>query len=66
MPCKKCGSDQRSEFASEINLHFPDLRDPDEQAILLFPRLLVCLTCGFSEFFLSPNELPLVTKRVEH
>ncbi len=66
MPCKKCGSDQRSEFSSEVNLHFPDLKDRDEQAVLLFPKLLVCLTCGFTEFFLSQNELPLVSKRVEH
>jgi hypothetical protein len=66
MPCKKCGSDQRSEFASEINLHFPDLIDRDEQAVLLFPKLLVCLECGFTEFFLSQNELPLVSKRIEH
>jgi len=66
MPCKKCGSDQRSEFSSEVNLHFPDSKNRDEQAVLLFPKLLVCLACGFTEFFLSQNELPLVPKRTEH
>jgi len=66
MPCKKCGSDQRSEFSSEINLHFTDSKDRDEQTVLLFPNLLVCLTCGFTEFFLSQNELPLVSKQIEH
>ena len=63
MPCKKCGSEQLEEYSSEINVHFPAYTDLDKQAVLLFPNLLVCLKCGFTEFTLSQSELPLLLKR---
>jgi hypothetical protein len=63
MPCKKCGSEQLTEYGSEINVHFPAYSDLDNQAVLLFPNLLVCLKCGFTEFTLSQSDLPLLSKR---
>jgi predicted nucleic-acid-binding Zn-ribbon protein len=66
MPCKKCGSEHLTEYRSEINVHAPGQSDLDKPAVLLFPKLLVCLKCGFTEFTLSENELPLLTNRVEH
>jgi hypothetical protein len=60
MLCKKCGSDQLAEYGSEINLHSLGQGDLDKQAVLLFPKLTVCLKCGFTEFTLSDNELPLL------
>lgn len=66
MPCKKCGSDHLAEYGSEINLHSPLNDDLDKQALLLFPKLLVCLKCGFTEFTLSESELPLLSDRTAH
>ena len=63
MSCKKCGSEQQVEYSSEINIHFPAYSDLEKQAVLLFPNLLVCLKCGFTEFTLSQSELPLLSKR---
>jgi len=64
MSCKKCGSEQIAEYGSELNVHFHGHRDLNEQALLLFPKLLVCLKCGFTEFTLSESELPLFSKDV--
>jgi predicted nucleic-acid-binding Zn-ribbon protein len=66
MSCKKCGSEHLTEYGSEINVHAPGQGDLDKPAVLLFPKLLVCLQCGFTEFTLSENELPLLTNRVGH
>jgi hypothetical protein len=65
MLCKKCGSDQLAEYGSEINLHSLGHADLDKQALLLFPKLTVCLKCGFTEFTLSESELPLLQNRAE-
>jgi hypothetical protein len=66
MPCKKCGSEHQAEYGSEINVHFPAGNDLDKEALLVFPKLLVCLKCGFTEFTISESELPLLTDRARH
>jgi predicted nucleic-acid-binding Zn-ribbon protein len=66
MPCKKCGSEYQAEYGSEINVHSTVHNDLDKQALLLFPKLLVCLKCGFTEFTLSESELPLMANRAGH
>ena len=63
MPCKNCGSEQLTEYGSEINVQFPAYSDLGKQAVLLFPNLLVCLKCGFTEFTLSQSDLPLLSRR---
>jgi hypothetical protein len=52
------------EYGAEINVHFLERRDLDREAVLLFPKLLVCLKCGFTEFTISQSELPLLSKPV--
>lgn len=66
MPCKKCGSERQAEYGSEINVHSPAHNDLDSEPLLLFPKLLVCLKCGFTEFTLSESELPLLSNRTRH
>ena len=63
MRCKKCGSDHQTEYGSEINVHSLAHSDLDKQAVLLFPKFLICLRCGFTEFTLSESELPLLSER---
>ena len=65
MPCKKCGSGHLTEYGSEINVHSLGSSDLDKPAVLLFPKLLVCLKCGFTEFTLSESDLPLLSKRTQ-
>lgn len=63
MPCKSCGSDNQNEFDAEINIHFPGLTGMNLPAMLVFPRVVVCLNCGFSEFTVPESELHPLSKR---
>ena len=57
MVCRSCRSQDQSEFAAEINIHFPGREALDTPPVLVFTRLLVCLRCGFTEFTVSEPEL---------
>ena len=46
-----------TEFGAEINIHFPARERLDEPLVLLFPKLAVCLGCGFTNFTLPETEL---------
>jgi len=63
MPCKSCGSGKQNEFDAEINIHFPGLKGMNLPAMLVFPRVVVCLNCGFSEFTVPKSELHPLAKR---
>ena len=54
MTCKRCRSDSHSVFNGETAIHFLGLKGLDKPIVWSFPKLLVCLECGFTEFtFLS-------------
>ena len=57
MSCKRCQSTDQSVFPAEINIHFPGLRNLSKPTVWGFPKLLVCLHCGFTEFVLDEPEL---------
>jgi hypothetical protein len=58
MACKSCHSDTQRLFPSEIAVHFPSGLDTlNKGQILIFPRLLVCLNCGFTEFLFPEADL---------
>jgi hypothetical protein len=59
MPCQKCGSERQSKFGAEINVLFPRKEGQEAASIWVFPDLLVCLNCGFTELTLSKDKLPL-------
>jgi len=50
MSCGRCTSAREKEFAAEINIHFSGLKNLDKPSVLVFPKILVCLDCGFSRF----------------
>ena len=57
MSCASCGSGNQSEFASEMILHFRGLENINDPGVLAFPKVLICLDCGFSQFTASTTEL---------
>jgi hypothetical protein len=57
MVCKSCQAGNVTEFGAEINIHFPFPEGLDEPAVLVFPKLEVCLGCGFTNFTLPETEL---------
>jgi hypothetical protein len=48
------------EFTAEIAIHFSGPNNLDRPGPLVFPKLLVCLDCGFAEFTLAEGELRLL------
>jgi hypothetical protein len=58
--CRACASDNQSEFPSEVILHFSGLKNVDNPGVWVFPKLLVCLDCGFGCFTVQRAELALL------
>ena len=52
--CKSCGTSNQCEFISELCIHFSR---PQKPAVFAFPVVLVCLSCGFTEFTVAETEL---------
>ena len=57
MRCVGCESERLREFASEIAIHFSGLENLRNPHVLVFPKVIVCLDCGFSEFSIVEPEL---------
>ncbi len=55
--CRSCQSANQSTFNGEIAIHFPGLKGLDKPIVWVFPKLLVCLNCGFTEFAVPEAEL---------
>jgi hypothetical protein len=62
MSCRSCGSESQAEFASEISVHVLGLENVNEPTLMVFPKLLVCMNCGFTELTLAENELAFLGK----
>jgi len=60
MSCKSCGSENHAQYGAEINIHYQGLENADKPAVLAFPKLTVCLDCGFTEFTIPEAELRLL------
>ena len=55
--CRACRSVNQIEFPAEINIHFPGPENFETPTVWVFPRLLVCLNCGFTEFFIRDTDV---------
>jgi len=54
MSCRRCASANLSRFPTEIAIHLPGLSTPH---VFLFPNVVVCMDCGFTEFVILGTEL---------
>jgi len=57
-----CGTDNQVQLVAEIALHFPGLKYVSEPAVWVFPKVLVCMDCGSTEFTVPQRELKLLLK----
>jgi hypothetical protein len=62
MLCRSCQSSHQEEFGSEIVIHFAGLKNLDKPAMMVFPKLVVCLECGVTEFTIPETELRLLAQ----
>lgn len=44
-------------FTAEVAIHFPGWDGLEKPNVLVFPKLMVCLGCGFVEFMLPARQL---------
>jgi hypothetical protein len=61
MPCKSCQSERQSNFNTELAVHFRGLKGLDKPIVRVFPTIVVCLDCGFTEFPIPETELRALT-----
>ena len=57
MACQKCSSENQSTLNAEVAIHFPGLEGLDKSIVFVYPKLALCLTCGFTEFTVPEREL---------
>jgi hypothetical protein len=57
MTCKSCHSENHRQLNAEVAIHFPGLKGLDKPTVFVYPKLLVCLNCGFAEFVIREAEL---------
>jgi len=57
MSCRSCQSQNQRNLNGEIAIHFHGLKGLDKPIVWVFPKLLVCLDCGFTEFAVPETEL---------
>ena len=62
MSCQRCGSVCNSGFNGEVAIHFPGLDGLDKPILWVFPKLQVCMNCGFTEFAIPETELRRLVK----
>jgi len=55
--CRSCQSANQSTFNGEIAIHFAGREGWEKPLVWVFPKLLVCLNCGFTEFAVPNAEL---------
>jgi hypothetical protein len=55
MSCPKCSLGHQEEFLAEMVVHPHGLKNLDNSGILLFPKLSVCLECGYVQFTVPQN-----------
>jgi hypothetical protein len=62
MYCASCESSNQAEFTTEIMIHYSGLKNIDKPGVHLFPKVLVCLDCGFSCFTSPETDLAMLRR----
>jgi len=58
--CRQCHSEHLGNFNGELAIHFSGLVGLNKPIVWVFPTLLVCLHCGFTEFIVPERELEVL------
>jgi len=58
MQCESCQSENQRTLNGEIAIHSPGRDGLNKPIVWVFPKLLVYLNCGFTEFAVPKAELP--------
>ena len=64
--CKQCHSERLGNFSGELAIHFTGLAGLNKPIVWVFPKLLVCLNCGLTEFIVPERELQVLETGTPH
>ena len=64
MECPNCNSNHHGQFSAEILIHPRSTESLCNPGVLVFPKILVCLACGFSLFIIPQVKVALMSKKV--
>jgi hypothetical protein len=62
MACKSCQSENQRRLFGELAIHFPGLHGLHKPIVWVFPKLVICLDCGVTEFTIPDPELRRLVK----
>jgi hypothetical protein len=65
MSCLLCRSDNQAELTAEMLIHFSGLKNLDKPGVWVFPKVFVCLDCGYSHFTVLERELASIAHTLE-
>jgi hypothetical protein len=60
MVCSKCTSENMGPFSAEVAIHFPGRAGINKPIVWTFPKLIVCLDCGHTDFTVPDRELTVL------
>ena len=65
MFCLLCGSDNQAELTAEMLIHFSGPKNLDKPGVWVFPKVFICLGCGYSHFTVPERELASIAHTLE-
>jgi hypothetical protein len=60
----KCSCKNYREFNGEVAIHFPGIKGLPKPIVLTFPKVRVCLDCGYADFTVPERELSVLVTGV--
>ena len=57
MVCKSCGSEKQQYFSGELSVAFPAIEKLKKAPVYVVQKILVCLSCGYTELIIPTAEL---------
>ena len=57
MCCRSCASERVAEFSTEMVIHLSGMKNLGMPGVMVFPKVLVCMDCGSSEFTVPKPDL---------
>ena len=61
MICKRCSAQNCKVFNGEFAIRFPGLDGLEKPIVWVFPKVAICMDCGFAEFEVPERELRVLT-----
>ena len=60
----KCACENQREFNGEVAIHFPGIKGLQKPIVMIFPKVRVCMDCGYADFTVPERELNVLVTGV--